>query len=1003
MLLHYSTSCIPVVIRGNDWLIFAESRQLKMVKNLSNDPAKHFKLVRQQHINTLKIDLAEYRHPATGARHFHIDAEDNNNVFMMAFPTMPEDSTGVAHILEHTVLCGSRKYPVRDPFFMMLRRSLNTFMNAFTGSDYTAYPFATCNHKDFENLLSVYLDAAFFPILNTLDFAQEGHRLEFSKPDDAGTSLVYRGVVYNEMKGAMSAPTSRLWQALQSHIYPTTTYHYNSGGEPETIPELTHEALRAFHARHYHPSNATFMTYGTIPAAEHQQNFQSQVLEHFESLNSNISNRDEERFTEPQQAQISYALDPAETAEHKTHIIIGWLLDHSFDLDALMEAALLVGVLLDNSSSPLRHALETSRLGSSPSELCGVEESFRQMLFVCGIEGSDPEHTAALEKLVFDTLTEIAEQGVAEQQLEAVLQQIELEQRQARSGEPYGLQVMGRLLPTIIHGGDPFVMLDLDPVLEQMRQKIRDPDLIPRLIREKLLDNPHRVLLTMEPDQSQSQHEQQTLEAKLADIKKALTATETSQLLKQAADLNERQRQEDDTDVLPKVGLNDVPSDLPSPTFERQNLGDIPTCIYAVGSNGLVHEQLVLPLTDFTTEELDALPLYGDFLTEFGCADDDYLTTQMRQSLAGNVDASVIIRADTRDKSQINGWFTVSGLSLNRQHQALSELLRDHLFAPRLDESKRLRELLAQANAAAEGNVTASGHTLAMAAASAGLSSTAALNHRWHGLQGIQLLKQLNQRANNETALQELLGLFTQIQQKLLQAPLQILLVCEADKTESMCKLLANELKQNGSSDYQPFAPKFTPQRKLEAWSVNTQVNFCARAYEAVSAQHNDAASLMVLGKVLTNGFLHGAIREQGGAYGGGASYDPDAGAMRFFSYRDPRLVETLDDFDHSLDWLQSGGPDARQLEEAILGIIGAIDRPDPPVSTAIRDYHQRLQGRGPDYRKNLRQRILDVSLQDLYRVAEKYLQHAQANTVVISDAATLDNIDNMNWQVLTI
>src|SRR5690554_8179272 len=232
-----------------------------------------FEFLRSQTIDALKVRVEEYRHKATGAQHIHISADNNENVFLVALRTVPHDSTGVAHILEHTALCGSERYPVRDPFFMMIRRSLNTFMNAFTSSDWTAYPFASQNLKDFNNLVDVYLDAVFFSKLDELDFAQEGHRLEFAEPDNPESKLVYKGVVYNEMKGAMSSVPAQLWQALGQYLYPTTTYHHNSGGDPEHIPDLTYEELKAFYRTHYHPSNAIFMTYGR--SEEHTSELQS--------------------------------------------------------------------------------------------------------------------------------------------------------------------------------------------------------------------------------------------------------------------------------------------------------------------------------------------------------------------------------------------------------------------------------------------------------------------------------------------------------------------------------------------------------------------------------------------------------------------------------------------------------------------------------------------------------------------------------------------------------
>ena len=320
-----------------------------------SDAHSAFKWHCSEQISSLNIVMEKYVHTVTGAIHYHMASTNNENVFLVAFRTLPTDSTGVAHILEHTVLCGSEKYPVRDPFFMMIRRSLNTFMNAFTSSDWTAYPFASKNRKDFNNLLNVYLDATFFSRLHELDFAQEGHRLEFAEPDNPASELQYKGVVYNEMKGAMSSADSVLWQTMSKHLFPTTTYHYNSGGEPNHIPNLTYEELISFYENHYHPSNAVFMTYGDIPACEHHQAFEELALSRFERLDTNIGVGDEIRYPAPIKVEEAYASD--DDNPDKCHVVIGWLLGKSTNLTELFRYQLLSSVLLDNSGSPLLKAL----------------------------------------------------------------------------------------------------------------------------------------------------------------------------------------------------------------------------------------------------------------------------------------------------------------------------------------------------------------------------------------------------------------------------------------------------------------------------------------------------------------------------------------------------------------------------------------------------------------------------------------------------------------------
>lgn len=362
-----------------------------------------FELLREQTIDSLNIKAQEFRHIETGATHIHLNSDLDENVFLVALRTVPEDSTGVAHILEHTALCGSDKYPVRDPFFMMIRRSLNTFMNAFTSSDWTAYPFASENKKDYLNLLDVYLDAVFFTRLDELDFLQEGHRVEFDKSDDATSDLVYKGVVFNEMKGAMSSPVQKLWADFSANLFETSTYHHNSGGDPKNIVDLSYEQLKSFYKKHYHPGNAIFMTFGNIPVTELQNKIETSVLSRFKASDNLIEISQETRWHAPKAAETSYVAEEGET-EAKTHNIIGWLLGESSDMEKQLEAHLVSNLLLENSASPLRKALEKTELGLAPSPLCGLEDTSREMVFVCGVEGSEKSSAEALEKLVMDTL-----------------------------------------------------------------------------------------------------------------------------------------------------------------------------------------------------------------------------------------------------------------------------------------------------------------------------------------------------------------------------------------------------------------------------------------------------------------------------------------------------------------------------------------------------------------------------------------------------------------------
>jgi Zn-dependent M16 (insulinase) family peptidase len=966
-----------------------------------------FEWLRSQRIGSLNLTVEEYRHRQTGALHYHLASDNPENVFLVALRTVPEDSTGVAHILEHTVLCGSERYPVRDPFFMMIRRSLNTFMNAFTSSDWTAYPFASQNRKDFNNLLDVYLDAVFFARLDEMDFLQEGWRVEFERPDDPEANLVFKGVVFNEMKGAMSSPVNTLWQTLTKYLFPTTTYHHNSGGDPAHIPDLNYDQLREFYRTHYHPSNAVFMTYGDIPAREHHERFEDRALSRFERLDLRIAVPPEKRYFAPVAVEEAYALDDEQAAEDKTHLVLGWLWDESIDLDQQLKAHLLEGVLLDDSASPLRHALETTDLGSAPSPLCGLEASNREMSFMCGLEGSKPEHAAAFEAMVLAVLNEVAERGVEQERVEAVLHQLELSQREVSGdGYPYGLQLILEGLSAAVHEGDVIASLNLDPVLERLRTEIQDPEFIPRLIREWLLDNPHRVRLTLKPDGAFSGRKAAEEAARLVRIKAEMSEADKQRVVERAATLAERQMQQDDPEVLPKVGLEDVPPDMHFARAEAGSIGRIPVTFFGQGTNGIAYQQVVVELPHLTPELLDLLPQYAQCVTELGAGGRGYLQMQTWQSsVSGGVNATTSVRAGVDDEQHSRGVLVLSSKALIRNHKAMTELLQTTFDAVRFDELDRMRELISQQRARREQSVTGNGHGLAMQAATSAMSPVAALLHRNRGLLGIQQIKQLDDSLSDASSRELLAERFGRLHSAIKAAPRQFLVVAEKERRTALEQEIAMlwEDRDAGGEVFTPLDLPRTRSGVRQAWITSTQVNFCAKAYPTVPGDHDDAPVLSVLAGFLRNGFLHRAVREQGGAYGGGASHDTDAAALRFYSYRDPRLEETLTDFDRAIDWVLDGRHQWRQVEEAILGVIGTIDRPGSPAGEARDVFFNAFFGRTPEQRKRYRQRVLEVTLDDLRRVTETYLKPESASVAVITHGGAQDLCERMGLEPIAL
>ena len=956
-------------------------------------PANTFTLKRRVPIEALNLTVEEYEHPATGAVHLHLASESPENVFMVALRTVPEDSTGVAHILEHTVLCGSERFPVRDPFFMMLRRSLNTFMNAFTSSDWTAYPFATQNRKDFDNLLSVYLDAVFFSRLDPLDFAQEGHRVEFEQDEQGQEKLVYKGVVFNEMKGAMSSTPSVLWDRLCFELFPTNTYHFNSGGDPEAIPDLSYQQLRDFYSSHYHPSNAIFLTFGDIPAAEHQQTFEALALSRFTRSEDHIEVTLEQPFAQPIRARHRYAIDAAEADGNKTHHVLGWKLGESADLLDMLEAQILSSVLMENSASPLMKYLETTALGSAPSSLCGVEESMREMVFCCGIEGSTPEAAETFEREVLEVLNDVATKGVSAERLDAILHQIELHQREVTGdGMPYGLNLILRALSAAVHRGDPVAVLDLDPALDIIRERIKDPGYIPSLISKLLLDNPHRVTLTVEPDTELSAQRRQKEIARLADIESTLDEHKRAEILDLAEKLRERQELQDDPGMLPKVELSDIPATLPEPAAQVERRDRITSHRYSTGTNGLIYQQWVQPLPALSDKEFERLPLLTGLMAEVGIGNDDYLTVQDRHSATvGSLSAATLTRSSRDDVQQCDAFFLLSSKALANRMEQQAQLMRDTLSGARFDESTRIRELVSQLRARRDQSITGSGHSLAMTAATAGMNPLARRSHEQGGLEGIRRLRALDDALAGDGELQSLMAELTALHARLSTASEgQLATIADHDHLQGASEVALSALSGHVSTDTSTrWQPSPIREARNEYWVTNTQVNFCARAYPTVASGHPDAPLLTVLAALLRNGYLHRAIREQGGAYGGGASHDGNIGAFRFFSYRDPRLQSTLEDFDASIRWFIDNQHEQRVLEEAILGIVGSLDKPGSPAGEAKKHFQETLFGRTQAHRAEFRKAVVHAQMHDLKRVAETYLLNGEASTAVIVSQET--------------
>ncbi len=959
-----------------------------------------FQLVRQHHVEALDILVCEYKHKVTGAVHYHLATNHDENVFLVAFRTQPMDSKGEAHILEHTALCGSEKFPVRDPFFLMIRRSLNTFMNAFTSADWTAYPFATQNKKDFQNLLSVYLDATFAANLNPLDFAQEGIRIELENGEP-----VYKGVVFNEMKGAMSSPSDQLYHQLAHHLFPETTYHYNSGGDPKDIPDLTYDELVGFYKSHYHPSNAVFMTFGNEPADKLQEQFETLALSKFDK-GETLHSKPETRLAAPIAVTETYAVD-AEDLKDKTYHIISWLLPQASDIKIRLGMRLVEGILLEDSASPLRHYLETCGYAQSTGPIMGVDDSNYEMTFYCGVQGSNPEHAEEFKNGVFKVLEDVASKPVDSQMVDAILHQIELHQREINGdGMPYGLSLILNGLSSAIHHSDPVDVWDVDTAIANVKEELKDPMWLSNLIKEHLIDNPHRVQMTLVPDATKSAKEAEEEKARLAEIGAKLTEADKAEIIAQTEALKIRQDTPDDLNLLPKVGLEDVPAQMHIVQGQLReiisNRLDTPLNLYHAGTNGIYYNQVLIQIPDEIVKS-PYFNLMSILMGEVGAGEYGYLELQQLQTaVSGGIGMGASLRSKVDDKGKITAWLTLTTKSLVNNLEAI-RLLKVAFEQLRFDEKDRIIELLQQRKTRWSSRLSGSGHSYAMQIAGRNHSALALRDYNTTGLGALNWLGELVSKIEkDEAAYDQLIQELKVIHNRLLQAPKQFLLVCEEHQSDRLIEEIQNvwDKLSIDQLDAELTQVNFENSDKDEAWLIQANVQFCSSAYAAVEVSHPDAAPLMVLAAYLRNGFLHSAIREKGGAYGGGASYDGNACSFRFYSYRDPRLAETFQDFEASVDWLFNAEQLPHQLEEAILGLIASMDKPGSPAGEAITACYSLLHARTPAFRAQLRERLLAVNLDDLKRVADVYLRQQKPSKAVVAPIAKREQLQTLGFEI---
>lgn len=951
-----------------------------------------FTIKRVEKIDELQCILTEAVHNASGAEVIHIGCDDPENLFCLSFRTYPDSSNGVAHILEHTVLCGSKKYPIKDPFFCMMRRSLNTFMNAMTGADFTCYPAASMVKKDFYNLLDVYVDAVFSPLLKELSFFQEGHRLEFAKGDDPTSPLEFKGIVFNEMKGVLTSADSRVQEEFSHALFPNLTYGVNSGGDPKVIPELTYEGLIDFHRTYYHPSRCLYFFYGDIPLDEHLKYLDEKVLKGVKKVDPIPCIPPQPRFNYPRVVKAFYPIGAEEDLTEKTIHTFGWLTCPIADQLEILAISILEIVLMGHDGALLKQKLLQSGLCKEAYVYCDAEMS--EVPFALLLKGCREENLARLEELIFATLKEVVKSGLDRNLVEGALHQVEF-QRSEISGDygPFGLNLFMRAGLLKQHGVDPEKGLKIHSLFKELGEKIQDPRYLTGLIEKHLLNNQHFVKISLVPDRDLEKREKEEEQGRLKEIADQLEPDEVAKIVSRAKVLEEFQdvEEEQELDCLPKLTLADVPKKIRDYPLTSEKHGNLEIFSHHCFTNQILYADLVWALPKVLEEDLPYLRLFSRFLNQVGAGGknyQDWLNEQQEHTGGIGIDISLNVQAD--DPFRIDPTFQIWGKALYRKSDRLLPMLRTMIETPDFSDRNRIGELLTKHFSSMQNSISSSPMGYAKKLAGSGLTPAAHMSEKWSGLSYYHTVKSILERFEKDP--NHLIDKLKEMQ-NLVLSPVNPHMILACDERGQW------DLERDGFHGFGEFGRKeqangvVWPRRshfpKVESQGVMipTPVAFNCMAMKTVPYTHELSALLAVGSNLMDNLVLHKKVREQGGAYGAGAGANTLQGTFTFHSYRDPNLSRTVKAFHDGVARIMKGSFSARDLEEAKLECIQKLDSPISPGSRASASYSWLREGRTPERRQVFRDKLLGATKKEIAEAVKEVLEPVMAGATLVSFA----------------
>jgi Zn-dependent M16 (insulinase) family peptidase len=964
--------------------------------------AHGFELAREKAIFEIASTARLYRHRKTGAELLSLINRDENKVFAVTFRTPPEDSTGVAHILEHSVLCGTKKYPVKDPFAELAKSSLNTFLNAMTYPDKTTYPTASTNLQDFYNLVDVYLDSVFHPLLTRETFLQQGWHHEISA---AQGDMIYKGVVFNEMKGSYSSPDSVLATCSQVHLYPDNAYGVDSGGDPKHILDLSYERLQAFYRRYYHPSNARLYFYGDDDPDVRLRKLDA-VLSEFDPILIDSSVRIQSRFAAPRAVARSFAADDTGNGR-RAMVSVNWMLNEVGDCEADLALRILNHILIGTPASPLRKALIESGLGEDLAG-GGINQDLRQAMFSAGLKGIAVTDAGKVEALILDTLSALAADGVDRGTVEASLNTIEFRMREQNTGGfPRGLALMLHSMRSWLHGYDPLAPLAFEAPLQAIKRRLAAGErLFEVLIARHFLSNRHRTTVTLKPDPALAGREDGEERARLERERAAMSGEDVRELIEATTALRRQAETPDSPEALatiPSLRLTDIERTVRAVATSHTTIAGTRVLTHELNTNGIVYLDVGLDLGLLPADLLPWVGLFGAALLKTGAGKRDFVTlTQDIGRLTGGIRNSAFALAECgSDRPQC--WLFLRSKATPEHVADLINVLDDVLTRPHLNNRARIHQLVLEQKGSIESRIVPAGSYMARLRLAATLHAAGFADERMFGVSYLEFLRDLAPRL--ETDWTTIASTLERIRQTLVnRASMLINVTADASGLDRVERQLNSLLERLPTDNTVRVTWRPVPHRNGEGLTIPAKVNYIVKGAALSQLGFPANGSTHVVKSYLDMNWLWPKIRVQGGAYGGGCALDRRATVFAFYSYRDPNLLETIDVYDGAATFLKSASIGPSELERCIIGTIGEIEPYRLPDAKGFEAMQRSLVGETNAVRQTVREEVLSSTVGDIRAFAEVAAEIAKrGKLVVIGSKASLEHANVAHPGLLAI